>query len=405
MAEIVNSLFGTSPEEYLSKRQRQDYLDAIAVGRGAAAPGTMMNPSLGPLYTQAAQQGQMIGRGVGAIAGMLGVEDPELVKLRDVAQMRTQFDLTNPEGIRQYSRALGAKGYGEFSLAAAAIADQREKDILGLQKTSKDIQKTETDIARSQQTVEREDKLREALAALPANATEEQYLAVFRKFGSPDQQARVIQASIDRRTAIVSRAAAQGTKPLAASLQKEEDKDLQTIDSYTSQQEALRPSILNLTPDSAGVRKLELGPLKNAKYMAQNLAGNSTPESRAYEALKSAVDTAVNLQVSAEKGVQTDKDVLRFAQALIAAYGRNDTEATLEALKRYDDAIERAKIKTATRVESRRKQQNVEPYFAGQVQSSTVGLQPAPAAVSTPQGQQPAPKVVDFNSLPTQSKK
>ena len=398
MAEIVNSLFGTSPEEYLSRRQRQDYLDAIAVGRGAAAPGTMMNPSLGPLYTQAAQQGQLIGRGVGAIAGMLGVEDPELVKLRDVAQMRTQFDLTTPAGIREYSKALGAKGYGDFSVAAATIADQREKEQLGLQKTKTDIEKTA-------QVTEREDNLRKALSELPANATDEQYLAVFRKFGSADQQARVIQASIDRKAALAAKATAQGTKPLAASLQKEEDKDLQAIDSYTSQQEALQPSILNLTPDSSGVRKLELGPVKNAKYMAQNLAGNSTPESRAYEALKSAVNTAVNLQVSAEKGVQTDKDVLRFAEALIAAYGRSDTEATLEALKRYNDAIERAKTKTATRIESRRKQQNVEPYFGGQIQSSTVGLQPAPAAATAPQGQQAAPKVVDFNSLPTQSKK
>ncbi len=220
MAEIVNSLFGTSPESYLSERSRRDYLDTLAVARQSAMPGTMMSPSLAPFYQQAAQEGQLIGRGVGAIAGMFGVEDPELVKLRDVAQMRTQFDLTNPEGIRQYSKALAAKGYGEFSLAASAIADQREKDILGLQKTRTDIQKTETDIARSQQTVEREDKLREALAALPANATEEQYLAVFRKFGSPDQQSRVIQASIDRKAKIAAAQADAGNVGTAGAVGK-----------------------------------------------------------------------------------------------------------------------------------------------------------------------------------------
>jgi hypothetical protein len=330
--------------------------------------------------------------------------DEELNKATAVRDLASQFDMTNPDGLEQFAKAVSSFA-PEVTQVAIQRANQIRTNISQQQTADLTQQKTRMDIASSQRRLEQDEKLREALAALPANATEEQYLAVFRQFGSPDQQSRVIQASIDRRTAIAARAAAQGTKPLAASLQKEEDKDLQTIDSYTSQQEALRPSILNLTPDTAGVRKLELGPLKNAKYMAQNLAGNSTPESRAYEALKSAVDTAVNLQVSAEKGVQTDKDVLRFAQALIAAYGRNDTEATLEALKRYDDAIERAKIKTATRIESRRKQQNVEPYFAGQVQSSTVGLQPAPAAVTTPQSQQPAPKVVDFNSLPTQSKK
>ncbi len=203
MAEIVNSLFGTSPESYLSERNRRDYLDTLAVARQSSAPGTMMSPSLAPFYQQAAQEGQLIGRGVGAIAGMLGVEDPELVKLRDVSQMRTQFDLTNPEGIRQYSRALAAKGYGDFSTAAAAIADQREKDILGLQKTRVDIEKTK-------QTTEREENLRKALADLPADASDEQYLAVFRKFGSADQQARVIQASIDRKAALAAKASAEG---------------------------------------------------------------------------------------------------------------------------------------------------------------------------------------------------
>jgi hypothetical protein len=81
--------------------------------------------------------------------------------------------------------------------------------------------------------------------------------------------------------------------------------------------------------------------------------------------LKSAVDTAVNLQVSAEKGVQTDKDVLRFAKALIASYGRNDTQATLDALKRYQNAIVTAENNTKGRLESRRKSQGVGSYYEG----------------------------------------
>jgi hypothetical protein len=121
-----------------------------------------------------------------------------------------------------------------------------------------------------------------------------------------------------------------------------------------------------LTPDNKGVRKLELGPLKNIKYTAQLAAGNSTPEALAYEGLKSAVDTAVNLQVSAEKGVQTDKDVLRFAKALVASYGRNDTEATMQALKRYQESIINAQERAKGRVESRRRSQGVDPYYVNE---------------------------------------
>jgi hypothetical protein len=391
MADIVNNLFGIDPAALQQQRAATDFANAFRFAQ--LDPLQRANLSI--------YQGSA---GLGRAANQLLGGDEQLNRATQVRQLASQFDMTNPEGIDQFAKAV-APFAPDVAQVAVQRANQLRTSASQLRTGELTREKTQMDIASAERKIAQDEKLREALAALPANATEEQYLAVFRQFGSPDQQARVIQASIDRKAALAARATAQGTKPLAASLQKEEDRDLQTIDSYTSQQEALQPSILNLTPDSTGVRKLELGPVKNAKYMAQNLAGNSTPESRAYEALKSAVDTAVNLQVSAEKGVQTDKDVLRFAQALIAAYGRNDTEATLEALKRYNDSIERAKTKTATRIESRRKQQNVEPYFVGQIQSSTVGLQPAPAAVTAPQGQQPAPKVVDFNSLPTQSKK
>jgi hypothetical protein len=92
----------------------------------AAQPGTMMNPSLAPLYAQAAQQGQLIGRAAGSL---LGVEDPELMKIRDVQQMRTQFDVSNPEGLRSFAQALGQRGYTDLAVQATARAADIDKDI------------------------------------------------------------------------------------------------------------------------------------------------------------------------------------------------------------------------------------------------------------------------------------
>ena len=168
------------------------------------------------------------------------------------------------------------------------------------------------------------------------------------------------------------RQAGKGEAKLPPSLQKEEGKDLEAVDAYAGQLQALTPALTALTPDSTGKRTLELGPLKNLKYQAQLAAGNSSPEARAYEGLKSAVDTAVNLQVSAEKGVQTDKDVLRFAKALIASYGSNDTQATFEALGRYQKALQSAQDKTKGRLESRRKSQGVGAYYEGSSQGQQV---------------------------------
>jgi hypothetical protein len=354
--DIVGSLFGVNPAAYQQARDRlafsQDY-QAVQLD-----PLQQANLAL--------RQG---GRGLGQVAGgLLGMQDPELAKVSAIKQLSSQFDLASPTGMRAFAGALQQVAPNE-AMMAAKRADEMEQSGLTRQKTAKDIQRTEGLIAKEEFNAAQEEKLRAELVALGPTATEQQIISTVTKYGSPDKILQILQRSEDAKLRRAEIAAAKGTapvKPLGASLQKSEDKDLESIDSYTAQAEALKPSIANLTPNSEGVRKLELGPAKNAKYIAQNALGNSTPESRAYEGLKSAVDTAVNLQVSAEKGVQTDKDVLRFANALIAAYGRNDTKATLEALKRYNDAIEKAKTRTTQRIDQRRISQNVEPLFGGQ---------------------------------------
>jgi len=328
--DIVGGLFGVTPEMYQQNRQQQQMAEAIRMG------------SLTPeqfIGTQAYRGGQALGNVAGSL---LGVEDPELAKIRDVQQIRTQFDVSTPQGLRSFAQALAPK-YPDLAMQASGEADKRE------------LTQAQTVRALREPGMQSFEKLVSSGKYTPAS------LAKYQQSGNVGELVLTKEAT----------GGAGLPKPLPASLQKDEGKDLEAYDSYSSQKEALMPSIENLTPDAKGVRKLELGPLKNAKYIAQNIAGNSTPESRAFEGLKSAVDTAVNLQVSAEKGVQTDKDVLRFANALISAYGRNDTDATLQALKRYYDSVDRAQKKTAGRIESRRKSQNVESYFQGQEQSAT----------------------------------
>lgn len=355
MAEIVGSLFGISPEQLMRQRQTTDTANAFRFAQLSPMERAQMS-----IY----QGGAGLGRAVG---GLLG-GDAELEKVSQIKQLSSQFDLTTADGARKFAQALQPFAPQE-AMMAVREAERMEQAGLTRQKTAADIQRAEGAAAKAELSAAQEEKLRAELSNLPPGATEQQILSVVTKYGSPDKILQVLTQSQDRRARIAAAAAGKAEappKPLSASLQKSEDKDIEAIDTYLAQGEALKPSILNLTPDAKGVRTLELGPAKNAKYIAQNALGNSTPESRAYEALKSAVDTAVNLQVSAEKGVQTDKDVLRFANALIAAYGRNDTNATLEALKRYNESLEKAKSRTEARVDQRRVSQKVEPLFGGQ---------------------------------------
>lgn len=349
---IVGSLFGVDPSALQRQQQLADQNQAYRYAQLA--------PMEQAKYLQATGAAGLA-RGVG---GLLGMEDPELAKASKIKQIAANIDFTTPAGLRELGNAI--KDFApQEAMMAMSEADKREQTGLGLQKTKADISKAELSAAN-------EEKLRAELSNLPANASEAQVIEVVRKYGSPDKILQILTASQDRaaaRAVAASNKAAAPSKPLPVGLQKDELKDLEAIDTYTAQSEALAPSILNLTPDAKGVRKLELSPTNNAKYLAQNALGRSTPESLAYEGLKSAVDTAVNLQVSAEKGVQTDKDVLRFANALVAAYGRNDSAASLKALERYNEAIVKAKERTAVRIDKRRTSQNVEPMFGGQQQA------------------------------------
>jgi hypothetical protein len=112
--DIVGGMFGVTPEMYQQARQQQQLAEAIKMG------------SLTPeqfIGTQAYRGGQALGNFAGSL---LGVEDPELAKIRDVQQMRTQFDVSTPAGLRSFAQALGQKGYTDLALQAAGEADKRD---------------------------------------------------------------------------------------------------------------------------------------------------------------------------------------------------------------------------------------------------------------------------------------
>lgn len=352
----TDSILGLFTDPYQYMQQQNQAQDAAAQRFAQMDP--MQRAQYG-IYKGASQLG-------GGLAGAMGAQDPalRLQSLRN--QVMQGVDPNDPAAIAKAAQALSQAGdqQGALQLSQAALARRDVESQISGRTEEKQAQR------EAQMQMARERIQAQIEIAKERGATQLQIAQMM-------QQGRVQLAQL---------AASMKTsqpKMLPASLQKDEGKDLETIDTYTAQQQALQPALASLTPNEKGVRKLELGPVKNLQYAAQNLAGNSTPESRAYEGLKSAVDTAVNLQVSAEKGVQTDKDVLRFAQALIAAYGRNDSEATFQALKRYNDALVGAQERAKGRLESRRRSQGVESYFTGQEQQQQ----------QQPQTQQPIKRI------------
>jgi hypothetical protein len=115
--DIVGGLFGVTPEMYQQQRQQQQLAEAVRMG--SLTPEQFIN-------TQAYRGGQALGNVAGSL---LGVEDPQLMKIRDVQQMRTQFDVSTPAGLREFAQALGQKGYTDLAVQATAKAADIDKDI------------------------------------------------------------------------------------------------------------------------------------------------------------------------------------------------------------------------------------------------------------------------------------
>jgi hypothetical protein len=176
-------------------------------------------------------------------------------------------------------------------------------------------------------------------------------------------QIRVDIAKENNRTRREIEASKRNTGVLAPSLQKTEDTDLESIDKYEAMSAVLDAPVQSLTPNDKGVVALRLNPAARASYAVANFLGRSTSESRSFADLQASIAQAVNIKTDAAKGVQTDKDVVRFANALIEANSRNDTTATREALVKFQNAAKTAAEATKVRVNSRRQAQNVGVYF------------------------------------------
>jgi len=353
--------------------------------------------------------GQQLG---GAIGGALGGKDPQLQLISMRNSLMSQLDQNNPETFFKAARIAYQYGDSDF---ATKIADAGQK----LQVSSATTRKTIAEAQKFELSNTQEQKLREELSKLPATATEADILGIVTKYGSPDKVLSVLQASADKEAQRTARAdqarkdneaklerlqeridadtkAAKergatasmlktmeingrkeieqiknefkqsqlANKPMPPSLIKEEGKDLELIDNLEAQIKPLSLVIKNLTIDPITKKApLELGFVNNKKYAFDNATGNSTTESRAYANLERAIQAATNLKVSAEKGVQTDSDVLRFANEFLAAYGKNDTQTTFEALDNFVKAAEISRQKTEVRINKRRKAAGVNPLF------------------------------------------
>lgn len=357
-------------------------------------------------------------KGITQIGRALGSRDPMLEQASQIRALQQQFDTNTAEGMAGFARALASINPA-LSAQAGQMAQQALLREEQLGETRAKAQKARAEAAKLELTTQQEEKFRQELSALPDTATEEDMLRIARKYGGTKDIMKGIETAQGRRALLEEKAAARedswknrkeelqirhentmlelqqrgadrallqqqqqkflesqkeqqrnhdlnmfklrqeilGAKPLAAGLQKAEDDDLKLIANAAALADTLTTPIQTLKDGT-----LKLGPVSNMNAVLRNWAGSSNKASQAYADMQRAVQAATNIKVSAEKGVQTDKDVLRFANELTAAAGGKDTKVLLQALENFKDAAEKDAKNVQNRIQSRRKSQNVGLY-------------------------------------------
>lgn len=113
MATVAESLFGVSPESLMAAREQRLQEQAMQFGR------------MSPIETARAgfyEAGSRLG---GAIGGLLGAEDPELMRVRQRQQLLQGVDISDPKALREAAARLMQGG---DSTAASELA-RRALDI------------------------------------------------------------------------------------------------------------------------------------------------------------------------------------------------------------------------------------------------------------------------------------
>ena len=186
MAEIVQSLFGITPEMYQQSQQAR--ADQQALQYAQLTPFQQANFAIG-------RGANMLG---GAVARGLGGEDPELARITMRQQIAGRINPNDPTSVEQGISALSQAGdpQGAMMLQGEYRKLIESRALVGQRSAAE--QASLAQVAKTQLSIKQEEQLRDELSKLPEGATQEQILGVVTKYGSPDKVLAALQGSADR---------------------------------------------------------------------------------------------------------------------------------------------------------------------------------------------------------------
>jgi hypothetical protein len=182
-----------------------------------------------------------------------------------------------------------------------------------------------------------------------------------------------------------ARAAQTPGKPLPATLQKDEDADVDMMSTGIGINRNLM-GVRNQIRDDA----LNLGPIKNIASQVRNFAGASNPNSRNYASFRSTLEKMRNDSLRLNKGVQTEGDAVRAWNELLANV--NDEQLVTQRLQEIEQINARAVALAQDKIQTRRTDRGLPTRDLSQYQPNREGLPDKPFDLSGGQSRANIPR-------------
>jgi len=165
---------------------------------------------------------------------------------------------------------------------------------------------------------------------------------------------------------------------LPATLQKQEDADIEMLSAASQSNSILRPTRQQLES-----RKLDLGPIRNRVYEARNWIGASSPESRDYASFRANLEKMRNDSLRLNKGVQTEGDAQRAWNELFN--NLNDERLVSQRLGEIEQINQNAIRLRSGMINQRRQDRGIAP-----LDTNKFAVPSQPSASTAPQAAKPA---------------
>lgn len=175
------------------------------------------------LYMMAARGGQQLGQGVGSLFGV-DVQDPAVARATKLRELGAKYGTTTAEALDKIAQELQATD-PQMAMQVAEKANELRLQSAKVATQQAQTSKLTAEEGKITSANVRDEQLRQALAGLPAEATDKDVEAVVRQYGNPDRMFATLERRQQAEANRQAKADLEREKAERAAAEKERDRE------------------------------------------------------------------------------------------------------------------------------------------------------------------------------------